>query len=69
MLKRYHLNKKFKNNGKHELHSGECPLLPDKSSLIFLGDYNSSSAALSAALAYYSNVNGCAHCASESHTG
>ncbi|MBF4624843.1 hypothetical protein [Clavibacter sp. VKM Ac-2872] len=65
----YIVNRNAQSNGDHEVHDlATCYRLPDPSNRIDLGTHPSCSGAVRTARGFYSNVNGCAYCASSCHT-
>lgn len=69
MLKNYYVNKISTGNPNynHEVHSENCPFLPNVLNRIYLGCFFSSTEAINKARLYYSNVDGCAICCPENH--
>lgn len=70
-MKRYYvnLNSSGNPNHDHEVHCEGCYWLPSAENRIYLGLFSSGVAAVQAAKAYFSNVDGCALCCPESHHG
>ena len=67
----YCVNKNAQNNGDHEVHnvSAACSFLPDPANRLALGYHAYCSSAVQSATAHYAQVNGCAYCAPDCHTG
>jgi hypothetical protein len=65
------VNRNAQSNGDHEVHDNtiERWCLPTPSNRLDLGSHASCASAVRAARAYYSQVNGCAHCAPACNTG
>ncbi len=65
------VNRSAQSNGDHEVHDNsiERSCLPMLSNRQDLGYHASCSSAVQAARGYYTQVNGCAHCAPACHTG
>jgi hypothetical protein len=64
----YYVNRTAQPNGDHEVHKSGCQWLPADSNRIYLGEFNSCRPAVQAAKKHYSQVNGCATCASDCYT-
>ena len=64
------VNKNPQPTGEHEVHNldGGCTHLPDPQNQQYLGTFINCVGALVEAKKYYTNVDGCAYCASECHT-
>ena len=56
-------------NGDHEVHHEACPRVPCILDRLSLGSFRYCQPAVQAARNYYSQVNGCAVCSSECHSG
>lgn len=69
MLKRYYVNRDSSTNPHqdHEVHCEGCFFMPGVEKRIYLGLFNSATAAVAAARAYYANVDGCVFCCPEAH--
>lgn len=65
---KFYVNKKAQANGDHEVHRVTCSWLPDVENRIYLGDFDTSQAALREAHKYFSQVDGCCYCCPEIHT-
>ena len=64
---RFYVNTNAQPNGDHEVHRSTCAWLPDVENRIYLGDFATSQAAVREARKYYSQVDGCYYCCTESH--
>jgi hypothetical protein len=64
---RYVVNKNEQATGEHEVHTTECGHKPARENCIALGYCSNCQVALQKALAYFSNVDGCAYCCPECH--
>lgn len=64
---KYYVNDKAQKNGDHEVHTQNCPHLPDTRT--YLGDFASCKPAVEIAKKIYPKSNGCYHCSKECHTG
>ena len=64
----YYVNKNPQPTGEHEVHRAGCDWMPKPENRIFLGDYATCGPAKKAALVYYDNVDGCAHCSPACHS-
>lgn len=66
----YCVNKTQQANGDHEVHdtSAERWCLPSQANRQDLGYHSGCSSAVQTARSYFTQVNGCAHCASACHT-
>ena len=64
----YYVNKNAQTNGDHEVHKSGCSHMPYEVNRIYLGDFTACSAAVRAAKAYYTQVNGCYYCSNPCHT-
>lgn len=69
-MRTYCVNKNAQANGDHEVHDVTAKMwcLPEAVNQQNLGYQDDCSAAVRAARAYYSKVNGCAYCAPGCHT-
>mgnify|MGYP006900621701 FL=1 len=65
---RFYVNKNAQSTGEHEVHRATCSRLPDVENRLYLGDFATSQQAVREARKYYTYVDGCACCCSESHT-
>lgn len=63
----YCVNMNAQPNGDHEVHTN-CDHLPEPANQKYLGVFNNCREAVSAAKAYYSQVNGCYYCCNACHT-
>ena len=68
-MARYYVNKNAQANGDHEVHREGCAWLPKPENRIYLGEYLSCHGAVVNARSYYSQVDGCAYCSPDCHTG
>lgn len=66
----YYVNRNPQADGFHEVHidNGLCPYPPDLENRIPLGHHHSCTSALTAARAYYWQVDGCYWCNAYCHT-
>lgn len=64
---RYSVNDVAQPNGDHEVHKEGCHYFP--ANYTHLGYYNNCAEAVKKARNHYRQVNGCAFCARECHTG
>ena len=64
----YYVNKNEQSNGDHEVHKEGCSYMPESQNRIYLGEFSTCSAAVSAARKHYTNVNGCYYCSYACHT-
>lgn len=69
-MPRFCVNKNAQSTGEHEVHNLDknCNHLPETQNQLQLGSFSSCHGALTEARKTYSNVDGCAYCASECHT-
>lgn len=67
-MERYYVNKEAQETGEHEVHKDGCPHPAVYSNREYLGEYYSCEAAVEAAKAFYSNVDGCYYCCRPCHT-
>lgn len=65
----YYLNKHPQLNGDHEVHSEDCPYLPDYEDRIELGNFWDCEDAMKVARKKAKPVNGCFYCAHECYKG
>lgn len=66
---RYYVNTQAQYNGDHEVQQATgCPTPAAAHHQKDLGDHSNCQSAVRAARQYYTQVNGCAHCASACHT-
>lgn len=65
---KFYVNKKAQANGDHEVHRVTCSWLPGVENRVYLGDFDTSQAALREARKYFSQVDGCCYCCPEIHT-
>ena len=66
----YYVNRQAQANGDHEVHKElGCPTPAASHNRQPLGEHSTCASAVQAARRYYSQVNGCAHCAPACHTG
>lgn len=65
---KFYVNKKAQANGDHEVHRVTCSWLPDVENRVYLGDFDTSQAALREARKHFSQVDGCCYCCPEIHT-
>lgn len=65
-LSRYYLNKKARENGKHELHKSDCNRIPGKKTYIDLGIHMNYKSAIVKALDYFRQLNCCGCCTNNS---
>ena len=70
-MAQYIVNRNAQPNGDHEVHNlnGTCYRLPNPENRVALGEHYSCTSAVQAARRHYTQVNGCAYCASACHTG
>ena len=64
---KYYVNDNPQPTGEHEVHKSDCSWLKIARSKTPLGDFASCGGAMIAARKIYSNVDGCAFCASACH--
>lgn len=65
----YYVNKNAQTNGDHEVHREGCSWLPKHENRIYLGEYHSCHGAVAKAGTHYLQVNGCAYCSPDCHSG
>ena len=65
-MAQYAVNNRAQSTGEREVHKEGCIYWP--SDRTALGDHSSCTTAVSAARAYYTNVDGCATCSPACHT-
>lgn len=65
----YYVNQNAQTNGDHEVHVSTCSYVPAPANRLYLGDFSSCEPAVEEAKKHYTQVNGCAYCASPCHTG
>ncbi|MFA6095881.1 MAG: hypothetical protein WC767_03520 [Candidatus Paceibacterota bacterium] len=63
----YYVNKESLENGDHEVHRGDCPVLPKEGKLIHLGDFLLCSSALAEAKKHFVQINACETCSKFHH--
>jgi hypothetical protein len=65
----YYVNKNKQTNGDREVHRDDCQWLPNTQNRLYLGEYNHCADAVREANRHYPQVNGCATCSAQCHTG
>jgi hypothetical protein len=68
MKKQYYVHTIPQANGDHEVHQEDCHYLPLPQNRIYLGEFTNCRQAVTAASAYYSDVDGCRFCSPECDT-
>ncbi len=68
-MPRYYVNRNAQANGDHEVHTPGCRYFPTAGNVTDLGEHLWCHTAVTAARAYYAQVNGCYYCSNACHTG
>ena len=68
-MSKYWVGRDAKPNGDHEMHVASCSRMPSAGEMLELGEFVTCYGAMSAAHTRYWQVNGCAHCSRDCHTG
>lgn len=63
----FYVNKNTDEHNNHEVHRDDCVFLPEPQNKEYLGYFNSSFDAVTAAQRKYARVDGCWFCCPESH--
>jgi hypothetical protein len=64
----YFVNKNTDAQGDHEVHTEDCPWIPEMKNRIALGYHANCKSAVKKAKEYYSKVNGHKYCSVDCHT-
>lgn len=67
-MKKYYVNKNAQTNGDHEVHTEDCPYLPNVENRKYLGEFYSCTSAVTEAKKTYHQSNGCKTCSNSCHT-
>ncbi|MEJ2055363.1 MAG: hypothetical protein P8X42_15715 [Calditrichaceae bacterium] len=62
-MENYYVSKKVTATGYHEVHKQNCPLMPERNEILYLGYFTHCTPAVQKAKDYFKNVYGCRECA------
>lgn len=61
-MRSYYINNQHQKEGVHEVHTAECPFLPNSMNRRYIGAFKSVDMALENASNVYASVEGCKYC-------